>query len=409
MSKKNFFFLLVFVPFFLYTGCNKNSKIASLKEEKLFTLHYGMFENELRIPTEKEEEFKKSSIYMEDGMFYIEDSVAKKIMLFSSYGDLVQVIYNKDTNPTPSFVANQPSELSDENIEIVTQKAVEYPFTNLGSLTADRQKNLYVVDNLPPERYKEKDSIFLRQVVLRFKADGTFIDYLGQEGPGGTPFPYIQNLYTTSNDELIIVCRTLTGFSVYWYTTEGFLKYTIPLDTDKLPRLKIDENITQYVSLTQIVPDSNDEKLYLKIDYQVSERDLSSNVESGIEFKETALYPLDVTTGKYESPLIIPPFEETETIGYTKTIHKLAYDFLGVTDSGWFFFSIGDATGYSILMVQPNGQRVISKHLNVDQQQTLSQPFCLSRKGILSAMLVTNKEATICWWRTDNIIASFLK
>jgi hypothetical protein len=409
MRKKNIILLFLIASFFLYNGCNGSGKVASLKEEKLFTLHYGMFENELRISDTYSQGFTESSIFMEDGMFYIEDSISKKIMILSSYGDLVQILYNKESNPVPSFVSKQTSDISNENAEIVTQKAVEYPFTNLGAITADRQKNLYVVDYLPPERYKEKNSVFLRQVVLRFKADGTFIDYLGQEGPGGTPFPYIENLYTTSNNELVIVCRTLTGFCVYWYTTEGFLKYTIALDTDKLPQLKIDENIEQYVVLSQIIPDNNDEKLYLQIDYQVSARDSSSNVQSGIEFKETALYPLEVATGKYGSPLIIPPFEETETNGYTKTIHKLAYDFLGVTDSGWFFFTIGDPTGYSILMVQPNGQRVISKHINIDQQQILSQPFCLSRKGIISAMLVTNKEANICWWRTDNIIASFLK
>lgn len=394
------------------TGCKQDSKITSLKEEKLFTMQYGMFEDELRMFDVNSPGTVQASLYMEDGIFYIENSEAKKIMVLTSYGDLVQVFYNKAFNPEPSFVqkiVSTTSSYTDSTTEIVTQKAIEYPFTNVGMITADNYKNLYVVDFLPPERFKEQDSVILRQVVLRFKADGTFIDYLGQEGPGGTPFPYIENIYTTHNNELVVVCRSSNGFCVYWYTSEGFLKYIVPIDEAKLPQIDTEEHIEQYISLANIIPHSKEEKIYLKIDYQISEVDESSKVQSGIVLKETALYPLTIPSGVYEDPLIIPPFEEVETDGYTKTVHKLSYDFLGITDSGWFFFKIGDSTGYSVLMVQPNGQRVLSRHLDIDPKKTLYQSFSLSRGGIISALIIEEKEAKVCWWRTDAVIASFLQ
>lgn len=385
--------------------------MVSLKEQTLFTLKYGMFENELRMFNINTAGDIQASIHMEDGMFYIENSEAKKIMLFTSYGDLVQIIYNTDYNPIPSFVQNNStltSENSENTAEIITQKAIEYPFINFEAITADTNKNMYVVDYLPPERYKEEGSSFLRQVILKFKADGTFLGYLGQEGPGGTPFPFIEKLYTTYNNELVVVCRTTSGFYVYWYTTDGFLKYTVPIEQNNLPQIKTENNVDQYIFLSQIVPDYTEEKIYLKIDYQISEQDESSKVQSGIVLKQTSLYPLNVATGIFEDPLIIPPYEDVETEGYTKTVYKLAYDFLGITDSGWFFFTIGDATGYSVLLVQPNGQKILSRHLDINPEDTLYQSFSLSHDGIISALIVKNEEAKVCWWRTDSIIKSFL-
>ncbi|OJF75950.1 MAG: hypothetical protein BKP49_08995 [Treponema sp. CETP13] len=411
MCQKNIFVFILLPIILLFSSCNRNNKMVSLQEQNLFTLEYGMFENELRMFNINTAGNIQAPICMEDGMFYIENSEAKKIMLFTSYGDLVQIIYNKDYNPTPSFVQKSSTTLLNEtdNTEIITQKAIEYPFINFGAITADNNKKIYVVDYLPSERYKEEDNSFLRQVVLRFKADGTFIGYLGQEGPGGTPFPFIENIYTTQNNELVVVCRTASGFSVFWYTTDGFLKYKIPIEQTKLPKIKTEHNVDQYIFLSKIVPDYTEEKLYLKIDYQVSEQDESSRVQAGILLKQTSLYPLNVVTGVFEEPLIIPPYEDVETEGYTKTVHKLAYDFLGVTDSGWFFFTIGDATGYSVLLVQPNGQKILSRHLDINPEDTLYQSFSLSHDGIISALIVKKEEAKVCWWRTDSIIKSFLQ
>ena len=174
-------------------------------------MHYGSFENELslfdlRVPGEI-----RTSLVMNEGFFYIANAEAAKIMELTSYGDLIGILYNADKNPVPSFVTLSGSKTVsalDSSGAVSTQHAVAYPFNSLSALAVDSGKRLYAADILPRERFvfDEKTKTVLRSAVLRFENDGSFIDYLGQEGPGGTPFPYIKNIYTTKQNELVVVC-----------------------------------------------------------------------------------------------------------------------------------------------------------------------------------------------------------
>ena len=52
------------------------------------------FENAMVEPT--------NSVTMRDGWFYIANASAGKIMVFTSYGDLIFLLYNPQTNPAPT-------------------------------------------------------------------------------------------------------------------------------------------------------------------------------------------------------------------------------------------------------------------------------------------------------------------
>ena len=70
-----------------------------MEREDLFHLKYGSFEDELNLSRfyEKEENVA-SQIFMKDGFFYISNSEAKKVMKFTSFGDLLSLYYNPDFN-----------------------------------------------------------------------------------------------------------------------------------------------------------------------------------------------------------------------------------------------------------------------------------------------------------------------
>jgi hypothetical protein len=248
----------------------------------------------------------------------------------------------------------------------------------------------------------------LKEVVLRFTNDGKFIDYIGQEGPGGTPFPFIKDIFVTKNNELIVTCITNDGQTVFWFNPSGFLKYTIPIKTETIPIFQDEEDDPSeiFVTIDKIVPDFTKQKLFIKADYHKTVIDAESNVQSGIEYYQTLLHPLNIENGQFEEFLVIPPYEDVVTDGFSKLTYNTSFDFLGVTESGWFFFMIPDNTGYVIQMIQPNGQRIIKRHIDYNRDKTVYLNFTLSDNGIISALLATNENASVVWWRTDDLIES---
>ena len=395
-------------------SCSRNQTITTIREEKLFTVNYGKYENELHLFNLSNLGYINTRLYMKDGFFFISDDNAKKIMQMTSYGDLIGIIYNPETNPEPSFlrkIQNSGSSNSDLNQQkTTTQTAQKHLFNKLSNIAVNSDKNIFVVDQISEERQEQdlQTKTILKEVVLRFTNDGKFIDYIGQEGPGGTPFPFIKDIFVTKNNELIVTCVVNDGHEVFWFSPSGFLKYTIPIKTESIPLIQKDEleNSEVFITIDKIIPDYTKQKLFIKTDYHKTVIDTEANVQSGIEYFQTLLHPLNVENGQYEDSLVIPPYEDIVTDGFSKLTYKTSFDFLGVTESGWFFFIVPDNTGYVIQMIQPNGQRIIKRHLDYNRDKTVYLNFSLSDEGIISALLATTEKAQVVWWRTDTLVDS---
>lgn len=409
---KNIFKLIFFtcaVSFILFS-CDTDSIVGNLKTEELFSLNYGNYEDEFHLYTSEPADYF-SSLVMRDGFFYIADSASKKVNQFSSYGDLVSILYNPVNNPVPSFVQLSDIEVANTGFptEAATKRSTEYPFNKITGISTDSRQYLYVVDYLPEGRYETDSETgqLLRQVVLRFSADGTFIDYIGQQGPGGIPFPTIKNIYTTNNNELITVCISPEKYIVYWFSEDGFLKYTIPFYFDQLPLIDVENSSESFASIGNIVPDYNQQKLYIKIDYSSMTYDVSSQVQSGINYEKTVLYTFNLLTEQYEEPLAVPSYEETISSEYSKEVYNIPYDFLGITESGWYFFLLANKEGYSVMMIAPNGEKIIKRNLKIKDDDLIYYNISLSYNGIITGLLSDRQKTSVVWWRTDSIIENF--
>lgn len=159
----------------LLLSCN-TKPVGSIERETLFTLDYGRFEDELDLFDVNQVYSLNTYIFMQNGIFFITDGKSKKIMQLTSYGDLLAVYYNEDTNPVPSFASDKVKTMPN----LTTQQAIIYPFNKLGKITVDERKNIFIVDQIPVER-QEKDktnSLLLKDVVLHFANDGSYVDYI---------------------------------------------------------------------------------------------------------------------------------------------------------------------------------------------------------------------------------------
>lgn len=390
-------FLLILAP--TLSGCRTGSR-TMLEREKLFSLSYGRFEDEIDLfSLESGATGPDSQIFMRDGLIYLSNSGARKILQFTSYGDLLSVYYNPETNPVPSF-ANENS--SDGTATATTRKAISYPFNHPVFLSVDTQKRLFIADQLPRERfeYDSEERVILRDVVLRFNPDGQFLDFLGQDGPGGTPFPPISALYSNARNELAVVSQTPENTVVFWFDSDGSLIYRVPISLSVLPS-PYPAGEKTFSSLNRIVIDYNQKLLYLKIDYYIPIVDQSTGADAGIAYDSSSIYPFNLEQASYGERIEVPFYEGIEKDNQGTYTFKKPYELLGVTASQWFFFSTPVEDGYMIEAMNSKSSRVQKRVIHIDRDELAYNALMLSDDGILSALLASSQNASVVWWRTD--------
>ncbi|MCR5764124.1 MAG: hypothetical protein K6G00_12160 [Treponema sp.] len=404
---KKSLYIIVLCVFFLtfFAGCSQSGGIATLEKKEIFTLDYGNFENQLNIFDISSVNDINTSLVMRNGFFYIMNSEALKIMEMSSYGDLITFYYNPQRNKAPSYAEA-------DNAKSATRRAVEYEFNELSAITVDSRKYLYAVDKFPFDRQDQdsENGQVLSQIVLRFNSEGKYMDYIGQQGPGGMPFPYIKSIHATNDNELVVITYSNENYTIYWFSSDGYLLYKMPVYKQNVPSpFESGDASKSWHSISNIVPDYNERMLYLKIDFYSSTIDEASHLQSGIMFNGTYIYSLNIEDGKFGEPLEILPYTEQNTEGFSNERYEIPYDFLGITENGWFFFFINTDSGFNVQMIQRDGQRILKRNLPINRKDILYYSLDLSNNGILSALFIKNDRAEIDWWRTDSLIQSVLK
>lgn len=401
--KKNLFlqFMFCFSAFlavFLFS-CTENTS-AELKRENLFSLSYGVFEDDLNLfnLTASHTNNNDTQIFMKEGLFYISNSGAKKVLKLSSFGDLLTIFYNPEANPKPSFIQENEKTFSNT----ATRTAIEYYFNRPSLITVTDSKNIFVVDTLTEDRieYDHEENLALKDLILSFNEKGEFVDFIGQEGTGGTPFPSIERIYSNNLGEIIVVCRTQKSLKVYWYNSMGVLLYKAPFFFNALPNPYTGE-INFFATIDKIIPDYNDQKLYVKIDYYIKEIDSATKASAGIKYDRSSLYFLNIKTGRYESHIDIEPYEGEEIVSGQNIKFTKVYEMLGITQDNHCYFITPQNGGYAIAILDIKSKKIYRRNLSVNLDEMVYNVFNLSQDGIISAILAEDGKANIVWWRTD--------
>jgi hypothetical protein len=335
---------------------------------------------------------------MRDGLFYIANGPGDKVLRYNSYGDLLFMIYNDETNPEPLTLKSRADSTNS------TRWSIVWPLQEPCAIAVDSRKNIYVADKLSGERhaYDVEERALLNYSVLRFDIDGNFVDYLGQEGPGGQPFPRIDNIYTSINDELAVVCQLPKGISVFWFNSQGNLLHTIKIKNDALPTPPDRGGLLAVLNGISAAPDS--QTIYLKIDYYREIQNEMTQTISGMEPDGAVLWAMDAATALFTSNVDIPFFEGTTTVNNRRNTENLLYTMFGAMNGGSIFFYFPVESGFSILVLDgTTGQERAHSFIRVDNSELQFFAFNVSVDGILSALLSGPYEAKLVWWRTDRI------
>lgn len=387
----------------LFASCNSGS-LQVLNEETLFTLNYGNFEEQISIHDLNKVGDIRSGIAMRDGFFYIVDGYLEKTMELNSYGDLLSIFYNDDS--VTAELINKSLKSAD-----TIRNPLSFPFDYPGHIAVDSNKCIYTACSIGKTRQEiGEEGLVQNQLILRFERDGSFSDYIGQQGPGGTPFPLINSIHVTQKDELVVICNADDGYIAYWFGKDRFLKYTATINSKNAPKLSnVDAKKESYLTIGNVIPSPTEYKLFVNVDYYESYLDEDSMILSGINYVQTLLYALNCETETFEEPISIPPYEESVVVDYSRLSYKIAYDFMGITENGWKYFIVKTTDGFNIEMIQSENQKILKRHLSVNHDKNLFYKMHLSPKGIITALYLDNDNARVVWYRTDSLIDAIVK
>jgi len=388
----------VFCVLLIFTACKNNASNAIDKEE-LFSLEIGPMDDQIALYSlDGTRGIRRTGFTMRDGIFYIADGNSGKIVRYTSYGDLLFMIYNEETNPIPLSLKTNVSE--DEQ---VTRWAHTYPLEEPGWITVDSRKHIFVEDRLPPNerRTDPETNAQFDGIILHFDQNGRFINYLGREGIGGGPFPRIVGLSTSVRDELAVICRVPDGWIVYWFNNSGMLLYIIPISSNRIPALADWPQALAVIDSISASVDSR--KLYIKVDYTNDTYDQTTKTRTGSEPVGSCIWTLNTDDGTYSDAVELPLYELIEN-GRSTGI-RVFYSMLGVADNGKIVLYFPVEQGYALLFVNLISREQRRSSISFSSGDLGFNDFFLSTEGILCAMMADNNKVKMVWWRTDRILS----
>lgn len=387
--------LISLVIIFILISCENNSR-TKLEKESLFSIPLGKLADEIDYFQRDNLQFSPDNdLYMKEGLFYVSNGRSGKFLKFNSYGDILSLIYNPDRNPYPAELMSRGSDNSDVNRQVIP-----WLFNSPGAI-AVLDEDIYIVDKVAQNRQVKEDYKLMDRNILHFSDEGEYINFIGLEGIGGQPFPYIENIWVSETSELIVLYRTRSldddSWFVNWYAVNGSLRYSVEIREKSIPMPAGEDNLI--ISLDNIVPDRTKYEVYLKMTYFRRENDKDEeSTEIGEVFSGTLDF--DILNNQWHSWSRLPEHK----INIDGMEIDSPYKLVGSYNNYMLFISLGGNNTYNLLVKNSEGHFEHERMLELGDMDIIYKEFFLSDEGILNAMVFTEKDAKIMWWRTDKLL-----
>jgi len=126
--KRFCFYLFIILGITLFLSSCRYNKIGAVERKDLFSLEIGPMEDQIALyKLDGTRGIRRTAFTMRDGLFFISDGNSGKIVRYNSYGNLLFMIYNDETNPAPTTLKTN---ITDE--EQSTRWAFTYPLEEPG-------------------------------------------------------------------------------------------------------------------------------------------------------------------------------------------------------------------------------------------------------------------------------------
>lgn len=331
----------------------------------MFSLQYGKADREIMLyQDETENERFNQNIamaVMSDGFIYVSDTALRKIMKFNSYGDLLMK-YDLEEMSGPC------------------------------KITVDGNQRVYASVILSPDCQQWDDDLkmMLTDAVLCYDEHGNKTGTLYQDSSTARPFPMITRLECTENGDIVAVCTTVSGKSVFWFGNNGELVHSAEFNAADIPDLPETPCIKV---LEDISPSKSDLTLFLKVNYYADSPDF--------QFCRSKVYKYDIQQEKFTDSYALPEIYFRDDGERYETMYQL----LGVNGKDRIFFT--GCTGgnmYNLMVLSDKGQPVLKTDISSKISNTIYENISLNQNGMITGIAATEEKTDILWWLTDRLL-----
>jgi len=383
--------ILIFLFFILLSSC-KERDLDHIEGVKQFSLNLGKLDSDMDIFIRQGVPYTgKNSFVQKDGFFYIVNGASSKVMKMNSFGDLIMLLYNEYEN-TRSLLPSGEGDTVESS-----RKARIWNFNAPENIGVNTSGDILIIDRLDRDKAVENEimNAICDRILLRFDSDGHYMDYLGMEGIGGTPFPFIKSFYITENDEPVVISRTTDLWYVFWFNRDGSLKYQVELNQQHIPHL--DDQDDSIIHINNMIPDAVEDELLVEVSYYVSPEDVNDHMGT---LHSSRIYPLTLDSASFDYWVPVPDVQYTDDL---REPMKLA----GVKEDNLFFINPAENNSLYLVIVNKKGKAVLKSLLeSPSPEYPVFASYALSSEGILSSMLITEDHIDFIWWRTDLYLES---
>jgi hypothetical protein len=117
------------------------------------------------------------------------------------------------------------------------------------------------------------------------------------------------------------------------------------------------------------------------------------------------LYSMSPEDGSILGKIDIPAVEKKEENSFGSSSFERIYEFLGAATGKNLFFLMPDEPDTYNVMILNLGTKTMKKlSITVNRNEMYYNAFNLSSDGIISALLASEYDAKLVWWRTEKLI-----
>ncbi len=378
--------LLVIVLCAAVLGCS-GGQTNEVQKTDLFSLGYGKQEHLLDLYSDNPLVFgTQFSVHYRNGFFYLANAASPKVMVFSSYGDLLQLYYNPETSVPP--VSLQQIDSSRRT----TKFAVPIDASVVGELTVLENNTLVVVEGVAPQRVvtDAKRGIRLGYQLKLFSVDGDIIQTLGQEGSGGTPFPHIEGIFSLENNGIAVIANFVEEFRIYIFDESFGLEYEILIPIDELP-VPFSDNVIP--ELAHIAPNHEGDKLYLQVHYYQKLLNENRDTIYAIEYRDSSLLEISLASQTYTKEIEIDIDNSEQGLA----------EFVGISaDKKLYFIRYLGAEEIEIIVMDISGRVRTRSIENIGNIIGLYTHITLEND--IAALVLRDQEAEVLLWGLGDLL-----
>lgn len=322
-------YILICLSILCLIGCNVREK-KNTQVKKIFSFPIGYDKEELGLLPEKSVSEAALDFCYNNGFFYISDKINNKILKVTETGVVVLIIYNQSNYP--HLVPNSSDALdvdstSDENYEYLKLYS-SYSLEQPGAITADIEKNIYVVNREPMhKKYGEQNQIE-DEFILKFDSRGRLIYKIGKNGSSKSvaevePFNYISKVATDINNNLIVMEGYSEDLKIYKYSKDGELLYQTLLSKNKLPLSK--NELNGVILLIDVIPGYSEDEILAN--YQFISREISNSIEL-FQLEYEKIFRYNIKEDKFDKMLLktSPEYEDLSKLKFDPAVMEFYGD-----------------------------------------------------------------------------------